>query len=506
MDASGGQTTSYAYDAASNLTQMTLPSGNGYVETRAYDRAGRLTEVSSQKGATVLARFLSTLDPVGNPTQIVRSGSLAQTQTYAYDTADRLTSVCFQAGTCPGASDPFIRWAYDRVGNRLSEQRPGQTTSYSYDARDRLLAAGSTSYTYDQNGNELSAGSRTFSYDLANRLQTTTALGTTTTYVYDGEGVRLQASTGAQANRKTNFLWDVNGGLPQIAQERDGGGSLLRRYVYGVSRISMTAGNSTSYYLRDGLGSSANLTSSAGATQWTWSYEPFGSIRSETKASGNQPDNPMRFTGEYLDATGLYHLRARQYDPGVGRFLSLDPAEQSQGGSLISAYAYAGNRSTTMIDPSGAIFFKPSGTGQQRALFATSDVPHPPNPRDWRGGRPIGTGELNLSAFRHLLRVWGNETPRVGRWLTTELYADARSYKQILTLGKWNSAEKISKVRDPGHVVEARWGYSKGGGFQVELIEPLNSRYYSQGTRLSWGWWARLRLGLRFPPPTLGRK
>ena len=377
MDASGGQTTSYAYDAASNLTQMTLPSGNGYVETRAYDRAGRLTEVSSQKGATVLARFLSTLDPVGNPTQIVRSGSLAQTQTYAYDTADRLTSVCFQAGTCPGASDPFIRWAYDRVGNRLSEQRPGQTTSYSYDARDRLLAAGSTSYTYDQNGNELSAGSRAFSYDLANRLQTTTALGTTTTYVYDGEGVRLQASTGAQANRKTNFLWDVNGGLPQIAQERDGGGSLLRRYVYGVSRISMTAGNSTSYYLRDGLHSSANLTSSSGATQWTWSYEPFGSVRSETKASGNQPENPMRFIGEYLDPTGLYHLRARQYDPVSGRFLSQDPVSSPVGLSYIATYGYARNRPTVMVDPSGLSPLISSRIGTESALSATTAAAEP---------------------------------------------------------------------------------------------------------------------------------
>lgn len=62
--ASGGQTTSYGYDVASNLTQTTFPSGNGYVETRAYDRAGRLTEVNAQKGAT-LARFVSTLDSLG---------------------------------------------------------------------------------------------------------------------------------------------------------------------------------------------------------------------------------------------------------------------------------------------------------------------------------------------------------------------------------------------------------------------------------------------------------
>ena len=68
-------------------------------------------------------------------------------------------------------SDPFIRWTYDKVGNRLTEQRPAGTTAYTYDARDRLLSAGSTSFAYDQNGNQTQKGTRTFTYDLANRLQ-----------------------------------------------------------------------------------------------------------------------------------------------------------------------------------------------------------------------------------------------------------------------------------------------------------------------------------------------
>jgi len=196
--------------------------------------------------------------------------------------------VCFQAGTCPGASDPFIRWSYDGVGNRLTEARPVGTTSYTYNAADELTQAGSAAYTYDQNGNELSAGARTFSYDLANRMNTTTQGSTTTTYLYDGDGKRLQASTGSQANKKTNFLWDVSRALPQIALERDGNSNPIRTHRYGARRISQTAGNNTSYFLYDGRGSVANLTSSSGATQWTWSYEPYGAIRTETKASSNR--------------------------------------------------------------------------------------------------------------------------------------------------------------------------------------------------------------------------
>jgi len=37
-----------------------------------------------------------------------------------------------------------------------------------------------------------------------------------------------------------NFLWDVNQGLAQIVLERDGNNSLLRRYAYGVRRISQS--------------------------------------------------------------------------------------------------------------------------------------------------------------------------------------------------------------------------------------------------------------------------
>jgi RHS repeat-associated protein len=573
----GANTTSYGYDAASNLVQTTLPAGNGYVESRVYDRAGRLTEVKNQKGASVLSHFLSTLDPVGNPTQVVRAGSLAETQTYTYDASDRLTGVCLQAGTCPGASDPFIRWSYDKVGNRLTEQRPTGTTAYTYDARDRLLSAGSTSFAYDQNGNQTQKGTRTFAYDLANRLKTTTQSSTTTTYVYDGEGKRVEASAGGAsaaptlrtpcatatgssagatvnkptgtvagdllivglafekgsdvaitppsgwtlirrtnqstdvgyatyrksaggsepasyafglsnspkwsigscaiagadqttpidvhngatgssgnpsapsltttgpnrlllafyANKKaatysnytspalerfdapnpagglpsnalasyelpaagasgaksavpseqekwvaqqiaitpapgagvTRYLWDANHGLPQLALERDVNNNPLRRYVYGQRRISQTAGGDTSYFLYDQVGSVVNLTSSAGATQWTYAYEPFGTTRVETSNSG--PTNSMKFTGEHLDPIGLYHLRVREYDSAVGRFTKPDPAGVPLTRGLSTTYGYVMNRPTTHVDPSGMTLV-PADDGSASADHASS--------------------------------------------------------------------------------------------------------------------------------------
>lgn len=54
----------------------------------------------------------------------------------------------------------------------------------------------------------------------------------------------------------------------------------------------------------------------------TYEYDVFGNIRSQTGASANE----FTYTGEQVDTTEMQYLRARYYDPAVGRFLSQDPA------------------------------------------------------------------------------------------------------------------------------------------------------------------------------------
>lgn len=348
---SNGATTSYSYDAAGNLKRTDLPSGNGYSEIRTYDRAGRLTSLQNTNGASTLSSFDYAYDPVGNPTQVTTVDGVV---TYGYDARDRLTDVCFQS-SCPGSSDPFIRYAYDAVGNRTSEDRPAGTTSYSYNGADELTQTsgpgGTVGYGYDANGNETQAGSRTFAWDLANRLKSTTSAGTTTTYSYNGDGDRLQTADGSST---TNYLWDANGPLPELALERDGSNAVLRSYLRGADLVSMDSGGQTSYFHRDGLGSISNVTSTSGAPQWTYTYEPSGSARTSVQNDPSAPANPIRFTGELNDAaTGLYDLRAREYDPATGRFLSTDPLGPDPNDPSISPYVYANQRPTLYTDPSG---------------------------------------------------------------------------------------------------------------------------------------------------------
>lgn len=110
--------------------------------------------------------------------------------------------------------------------------------------------------------------------------------------------------------------------------------------------FTRTDGNGPLSYLRDALGSTQALTDSTGAIQQQYTYDPYGS----TSTSGNSTSNSYEFTGRETDATGLYYLRARYYNPTTGRFLSEDPAGFRAG---INLYAYVYDSPVVFTDPSG---------------------------------------------------------------------------------------------------------------------------------------------------------
>ncbi|MFF7542234.1 RHS repeat-associated core domain-containing protein [Streptomyces canus] len=55
-----------------------------------------------------------------------------------------------------------------------------------------------------------------------------------------------------------------------------------------------------------------------------------------------------RYTGTYLDPSGLYKMGARYYDPQLGRFTQPDPS-----GKESNPYAYAAGDPINRTDPSG---------------------------------------------------------------------------------------------------------------------------------------------------------
>jgi RHS repeat-associated protein len=107
------------------------------------------------------------------------------------------------------------------------------------------------------------------------------------------------------------------------------------------------------YYHYDALGSTRNLSGDTGAVLASYTYGAFGNLRLMKGSS----DNTLKFTGEQTDdETGLIYLRARYYDPEVGRFVTKDPFPGFDNDvQSINRYVYVQNNPANLDDPSGKL-------------------------------------------------------------------------------------------------------------------------------------------------------
>lgn len=108
----------------------------------------------------------------------------------------------------------------------------------------------------------------------------------------------------------------------------------------------------TVYYHNDVAGSPLAATDEAGNLLWRESYRPYGE-RMLKPASANA----QWFQGKQLDPdTGLEDFGARNYDPVLGRFLSVDPVDfQEENIHSFNRYAYANNNPYKYVDPDGRV-------------------------------------------------------------------------------------------------------------------------------------------------------
>jgi len=186
-----------------------------------------------------------------------------------------------------------------------------------------------------------SDGTNTYKWDLAGNL---TSAGTSkpTTYTYDGEGRRLSITNG---NTVVDPIWDPTTG--QLNEETNGTGSTLRSYAYGTSLVGLSTGSATYSYLTDAQGSIRAVVDSTGVAQWTYSNEPYGASKSAVSGGRLAPTNTRKYLSALTDGSS-YDLTARQYQPGIGQFLSPDPAASPEIG-----YQYGNANPMSQIDPSG---------------------------------------------------------------------------------------------------------------------------------------------------------
>lgn len=87
-------------------------------------------------------------------------------------------------------------------------------------------------------------------------------------------------------------------------------------------------------------------------------YDPFGNARGSS--TGTWPDSRGFLNAPADASTHLTHMGARDYDPVIGRFISVDPELDLSDPTQWNAYGYANGNPTTLSDPTGR---RPEGAG-----------------------------------------------------------------------------------------------------------------------------------------------
>lgn len=432
VTASDGMVTRYGYDVAGRLvkTERQLQSGSTLVSHQGWDSADRLISIAHVLQSTASAGTstgaitsssliagqslmraaggaISRIDTYragsGDSSFDVATGSFAgtpaKTQQLEYDGQARLTREL--VSTSAGSSD--TRYDYDAVGNRsqkvVSDAAGSSTTRYSYDSADRLTqesisttSGGSrvVNYGWDQNGNLSSkseVGKTTlYRFDALNRLidirtgstQTeASAAQPSVSYGYDAEGNRIKKSTASGLS--SSYLIDPQESYAQVALESRTSSSngvtaqSSVSYLRGLGLIRQSTSTDASanapeviYPLAGHLGTSLGAVDANGQVVEQTGSDAFGNL---TQGSGLKQSH--LYTGEYWDEDSqLVYLRARWYDPVVGRFVSGDPFEgRQQDPRSLNRYAYAHNDPVHGADPSGREF---NLSGQMTAVSAAN--------------------------------------------------------------------------------------------------------------------------------------
>ncbi|HEU0291250.1 MAG TPA: RHS repeat-associated core domain-containing protein, partial [Anaerolineales bacterium] len=347
VNAGASQITTFEYDPVGFLTDKHQPNGV-HTEYTPNERNQLKNVISKDSSNATLLSFAYLLDPAGNRKQVTEAGG--GTILWDYDNLYRLTDE-----TRAGLNAHF---EYDDAGNRDWMTVNGVTTDYTYNVHDQLISAGAITYDYDDRGNlnTITNGSQVtaYTYDAADRLISATAPGVTASYGYDADGRRVTQTFNGQV---TNSLWDEASPYGDVVLETNGSGSTLASYVLGGTQlISQTRGSTTSYFLQDGQGSTRALTNSSSTVTDTHSYTAFGELFNQTGSTTNS----YLYTGQQFDSlTGLYSLRARYYNPAMGRFLSQDTYPYNFGNPIeLNRYVYTANDPINAMDPSGHLLIE----------------------------------------------------------------------------------------------------------------------------------------------------
>ncbi|MFE4666739.1 RHS repeat-associated core domain-containing protein [Streptomyces sp. NPDC056716] len=328
-----------------------------------------------------------TYDDAGNVTKISDTTTLAGTgaadnQCFSYDGYQRLTEAWTPAdGNCAasrttaslgGAAPYWTSYTYNTAGQRATETQhttaATTTTNYCYKGgttQPHTLLTTTTGsctgatpkYTYDAAGNTTKRPDGTTTQDLVwdaegelSRLtENPTGTSRATDYIYGAGGELLIRRSTATDGETVLYL-----GATEV-HIKSGQKWANRYYSYGGSTVALRSNESgteeISYLTGDSHNTSTTAITSDDQALTKRYLTPFGASRG-TGASA-WPDD-KGFLGKPADTdTGLTSIGAREYDPLIGQFISVDPLLQVDIPQTLNGYSYGAQNPVSHADPSG---------------------------------------------------------------------------------------------------------------------------------------------------------
>ncbi|MEV7087929.1 RHS repeat-associated core domain-containing protein [Streptomyces sp. NPDC093085] len=341
--------TSYAYDPAGNITGITTAGGQDAaktVDTQCFttDPLGRLSEAWTAKSACTTAPSSTT---VGGPDPYW--------QTYGYDSLGNRTQLVEHATGTQSGSDATTTYTHPAAKTGLPHAvRQTKTTGGPDNGR-------TSTFAYDKAGNttERAIGSRTqkLTWDAEGHLATLTESGATSSYAYDADGNRMITKDADGSQTLT-----LPGGN-ELKATSTGAKEAVRYYTHEGETVAVRTGSGFSFLLSDHQGTAMAAVGMTTLALTRRKQLPFGQTRTEQT---EQIPGTRGFVGGTNDPTGLTHLGAREYDPTLGRFLSVDPVIDFDDPAQMNAYSYAHNNPVTQSDPTGLRPDGPAGGATYR--------------------------------------------------------------------------------------------------------------------------------------------
>ncbi len=183
---------------------------------------------------------------------------------------------------------------YDKDGNMLYGPLNGEMVEFEYDCRNRLVRAGDTSYQYDAENNRIAVETSEYREE----------------YLID-------------SSQALSRVLEVKRTYKETPQE-----VTTETYYYGYGLIyEKTENCDILIYHFNHLGSTVAITDGDGKLLLAYDYGTYGELNTTTEYTTDELTVRFLYNGQMgviTDDNGLYHMRARYYNPQIKRFINQD--------------------------------------------------------------------------------------------------------------------------------------------------------------------------------------